>query len=152
MIRSSFIGAVVLHIIHYSNTFQYQLLILDHYCERLMTSTLLPETSCRDYSQAGAIWWWTTTHINYNYIASTIILRLHTCPGRLPATARNQATSGGGLGGSGYLYPPASEGVGLKERGSYVSQLSEHSSFFYVPQDIDIKRDGTNGLKCLPKH
>ena len=45
MIKSSFIGAVVLHIIHYSNTFQYQLLILDHYSERLMTSTLLPETS-----------------------------------------------------------------------------------------------------------
>ena len=51
----------------------------------------------------------------------------------------------------GYLYPKASEGVRLKERGSYVSQLSEHSSFFYVPQ-VDIKRDGTYGLKCHPKH
>ena len=48
----------------------------------------------------------------------------------------------------GYSYPT----VGLKKRGSYVSQLSEHSSFFYVPQDIEIKRDGTYGLKCHPKH
>ena len=74
-------------------------------------------------------------------------------PGFLAATTRMQAPSGEAVSSvGGYLYPPASEGVGLKKRGSYVSQLSDHSLFFYVPPDIDIKRDGTNGLKCLPKH
>ena len=74
-------------------------------------------------------------------------------PGFLAATSRMQAPSGEAVSSvGGYLYPPASEGVGLKKRGSYVSQLSEHRSFFYVPPDIDIKRDGTYGLKCFPKH
>ena len=27
-----------------------------------------------------------------------------------------------------------------------------HRSFFYIPQDIDIKNDGTYGLRCHPKH
>ena len=79
-------------------------------------------------------------------------LPLHTCPGILAATARNQATSGGGLGGR--LFIP------FRLRGSWAegerilcqSTFRALSSFFYVPQDIDIMRDGTYGLKCHPKH
>ena len=55
----------------------------------------------------------------------------------------------------GYLYYPTSHGPRSWAEGEENPMLvnyHRHGSFFYVPQDIDIKRNGTYGLKCHPKH
>ena len=66
----------------YYNQLLYQLLLvltITILTITISTSTRLHETPCRDFSQQGAIYWWTIQLLNYINLLITILYLRRTC-------------------------------------------------------------------------